>query len=90
MDSDSHKSGKQKPQSNRPDDTRISTLVQNAAANFIKGLQEADPIRYERPKVTLIDKQGAKTQTQVSTYLHEEAARTFIKKLQETKKTDQT
>jgi hypothetical protein len=89
MDSDSHNSGKQKAQSNRQDDTRISTLVQNAAANFIERLQKADPIRYERPKVTLIDKQGAKTQTQVSSHLHEEAARTFIKKLQETKKTDQ-
>jgi hypothetical protein len=88
MDSDSHNSGKQKPPSNKQDDNRRSTLVQNAALNFIKQLQEVDSIGYERPKVTLIDKRGTKAQTQVSKRLHEEAARTFIKKLQETKKAD--
>lgn len=75
----SHNSGKQKPPSNKQGDNRRSTLVQNAAKNFIKQLQEADPIRYKRPEVTLIDKRGATTQTQVSRRLHEEAARTFYK-----------
>jgi hypothetical protein len=88
MDSDSNNSGKRKPQSNKQDDNRRSTLVQNAALNFIKQLREADPIRYERPKVTLIDKRGGETQMQVSRPLHEEAARKFIKNLQETKQTD--
>jgi hypothetical protein len=88
MDSDSHIIGKQKPPSNKQDDNRRSTLVQNAALNFVKQLREADPKRYERPKVTLIDKRGGETQTQVSRPLHEEAARKFIKKLQETKNTD--
>jgi len=89
MKSDFDNSGKQKPPSNEQDDNRRSTLVQNAALNFIKQLRETDPIRYERPEVTLIDKRGAKAQTQVSRRLHEEAARKFIKKLQENKKTDQ-
>jgi hypothetical protein len=89
MDSDSHNSGKQKPPSNKQDDNRRSTLVQKAAKNFIEQLQEADPTRYERPRVTLIDKRGAKAQTQVSKPLHDEAARKFIKKLQESKKTDE-
>jgi hypothetical protein len=89
MDSDSSNSGKQEPPSNKQDDNRRSTLVQNAALNFIKQLQEADPIGYERPKVTLIDKRNGETQTQVSRRLHEEAARKFIKKLQETKQTDE-
>jgi hypothetical protein len=88
MDSISHNSGKQKPQAKRQEDTSLSTLVQNAADKFIGTLQKSDPIRYERPKVTLIDKRGAKAQTQAGSRLREDAAWKFIKKLQETKTTD--
>lgn len=83
MDSDSHNSGKQKPPSNKQDNNRRSTLVQNAALNFIKQLQEADPIGYERPKVTLIDKRGAETSAQGSGRLHEEAALNYVRKLRD-------
>ena len=88
MDSTSRDSGKQKLQSKRQEDTRLSTLVQNAADKFIGTLQKSDPIRYERPKVALIDKRSAKAQTQAGSRLHEDAARKFIKKFQETKTND--
>ena len=32
--------------------------IQDTALSYIKKLRESDPIRYERPKVTVIDKRG--------------------------------
>ena len=81
MDSDPHNSRKQKPPSNKQGDNRRSTLVQDAALNFIKQLREADPIGFKPPEVTLIDKRGAKPQTQVSRRLHEDAALNYVRKL---------
>jgi hypothetical protein len=56
--SNSHNSKEQGPQSGEQGDDRPSNGVQNAALSYIKKLRKADPIRYERPKVTVIDKRG--------------------------------
>jgi hypothetical protein len=58
MRSDSHKSKKQGPQSGGQDDSGPPKDVQDTALSYIKKLRESDPIRYERPKVTVIDKRG--------------------------------
>jgi hypothetical protein len=58
MESDLHNSGKQKPQSDGQGEKRPPNKVQDAALTFIRKLREGDPIRYERPKVTVIDKRG--------------------------------
>ena len=58
MGSDSHSSKEQGPQSGEQGDHRPSNVVQDAALSYIRKLREADPIRYERPKVTVIDKRG--------------------------------
>lgn len=70
MGSDSHNSKEQGPQSGGHSQgagsavgrgrvtIRPSNGVQDAALSYIKKLREADPIRYERPKVTVIDKRG--------------------------------
>jgi hypothetical protein len=68
MGSDSHNSKEQGPQSGGQSQgagsavgrvtIRPSNGVQDAALSYIKKLRKADPIRYERPKVTVIDKRG--------------------------------
>jgi len=37
---------------------RANSSVQDDALSFIRKLRKAHPIRYERPKVTVIDKRG--------------------------------
>lgn len=58
MKSNSRNSGKQKVQHRKQDDNRPSTDLQDAALDFILKLRKSDPIRYERPKVTLFEKRG--------------------------------
>jgi len=49
---------KQKVRLGKQDDNRPSTDLQDAALAFILKLRKFDPIRYERPKVTLVEKRG--------------------------------
>ena len=49
---------KQKVRLGKQDDNRPSTDLQDAALAFIFKLRKSDPIRYERPKVTLVEKRA--------------------------------
>jgi hypothetical protein len=56
MKPDSSTTEQRKPQPGELGDEHPD--IQDTALSYIKKLREADPIRYERPKVTVIDKRG--------------------------------